>query len=583
MMVESAENSKELGRNKTLSLRTILIVTISAFALLAMVIAALVLSSKFSDSLTANAVTDSTQVVNHVANTVNTYISDMTDISDRIIAQSEIMPNQDAANEMLDTACNLRGDIASIAVLDTGGNIKSISPSKSKLKSTLNIQGQQWYMDTLAAGGLMNFSPPHVQDFFDMQYTWVVTLSRFVNSDKSVFGKNAILDIDMNFKSIGDYCNAVAIGQRGYVFILDSNNNIIYHPQQQLINTGIKSENIGFIAGKADGAYINQGNVIVISSLKKCSWKIVGVSYLDELQSKRQEAVAFIVMLLAFGVLVFASVSVLVSKRISGPIARLTMTMEKVNKGSLDVYCAEGKGFYEVDMLSRTFNQMIARIKNLMEQIKREEQELRKTELKALQAQINPHFLYNTLDSILWMCEKNDGPGAVKMVTALASLFRISISRGREIITLKEELTHAESYLLIQSMRYKNQFDFTIEADEAILDCMCLKIIIQPMLENAIYHGIDRMVDKGRIAVRVSDVDEKILIQVSDNGLGIPPDILENMLNTETSNAYGIGVKNVNDRIKIYFGPEYELRIESELDRGTTVNIWLPKRREEGK
>jgi two-component system sensor histidine kinase YesM len=583
MKIRRAKRINAFMRERMRSLRTILIVSMSGFALIALIVSAFVLNSRFSDSLTNTAMTNSTQVVNHVANTFNTYISGMIDVSDRIITQSERTADLSAAQAMLDTACNLRGDIATIAVLDAAGNIKMIAPSTDALKKNLSIRNQQWFTGALDSGGQLSFSPPHVQDFFDLQYAWVVTLSRVIDTDQSVFGKNSILSIDMNFKSIGDYCNSVTIGQRGYVFILDGNNNIIYHPQQQLINAGIKKEDTAFIAGKPDGAYLHQGNVIVISSLKDCPWKIVGISFLDELQARRQEAVDFILLLLAFGVAVFSAVSVLVSRRISGPIMRLTKTMENVDRGSLDVACPEGKGFLELDVLAHTFNNMIVRIKDLMEQVKREEHELRKTELKALQAQINPHFLYNTLDSILWMCEKNDGPGAVKMVSALASLFRISISRGKEIITLREELIHAESYLLIQSMRYRDQFDYTIDADEDILDCMCLKIIIQPMLENAIYHGINRMVTKGSIIVRVRGMGDKIHIQVSDNGLGIPKDVLDNILNTETANAYGIGVKNVNDRIRIYFGAEYELKIESELDHGTTVNIWLPKLREEGK
>ena len=221
-----------------------------------------------------------------------------------------------------------------------------------------------------------------------------------------------------------------------------------------------------------------------------------------------------------------------------------------------------------------------------MEKVRREETELRKTELRALQAQINPHFLYNTLDSILWMCEQGNNEDAVKMVSALAKLFRISISKGRELITVREELQHAQSYLVIQSFRYKNQFSYTFDVDENLNEYLCNKITIQPLIENAIYHGIDRMVDEGCITVTVKqweDDPEDICITVRDNGVGMTEEQCRKILQKDRSDSGGIGVKNVNDRLKITFGEKYGLSIESELDVGTCVTVRIPKLKEEPK
>ena len=231
-------------------------------------------------------------------------------------------------------------------------------------------------------------------------------------------------------------------------------------------------------------------------------------------------------------------------------------------------------------MLSDSFEHMSNRIKQLMERVRTEETELRKTELKALQAQINPHFLYNTLDSIQWMCEQGKNEDAMKMVSALAKLFRISISRGHELIPIKDELQHAKNYLVIQSYRYRNQFSYSFDIETRLEHYLCNKITVQPLIENAIYHGIDRMVDEGEIKISVKEAPDNkddILITVEDNGVGMTEEQCRKILRKERSDSSGIGVKNVNDRLKIYFGEKYGLTIKSELDVGTIVTVRIPK------
>ena len=223
---------------------------------------------------------------------------------------------------------------------------------------------------------------------------------------------------------------------------------------------------------------------------------------------------------------------------------------------------------------------MVVRIQRLMTTVREEEINLRKTELKALQAQINPHFLYNTLDSIAWMCEQGRNADAVNMIHALARLFRISISRGHELIPIAKEIEHAESYLQIQKYRYKNQFTYTFDVDEACLDYYCNKITLQPIIENAINHGLDLLVEEGRIDVRVRQDGEDILFSVQDNGVGMSQEQIETILRNGPSDRTGIGIKNVNDRLKIYFGKQYGLHITSEPDVGTCVEIRMPRIRE---
>lgn len=573
---------KSLFKRKTRSLHSVLSIYISLFALASMVVSGIILYNKFVTVLRENAITSSEQVVEQVANTINSYIKDMIEISDYIVYHKNTNDGyikKDYILILFNTLLKSRNDIVTFSVYDSEGNLILVAPTNNKIKKNIRLDNQQWYKNMKKYHGLYNFSPPHVQNLFENQYIWVVTLSTYINLPGSMLPAHSILAIDVDFSSIDEYCSNVAIGKRGYVFILDEHNNIIYHPQQQLLYAGIKKEDIDFIADKKDGAYIhpNGNNIVVISSLKYTNWKVVGITYMSDMLEAREDAIEFIFVMFSIACILILCISMFVSIKISKPLANLSDVMENVvSTNNLSIRYNE-TGFYEVKRLSQSFNHMINTIEKLMEKIKNEEKELRKTELKALQAQINPHFLYNTLDSILWMCEQKDGAGAVKMVTALANLFRIAISKGKEIITIGDEITHAKSYLTIQQMRYRNQFEYSFDVDENLLSYSCLKITLQPIIENAIYHGIDRMVDKGRIEIKVKDKGEKILMQVIDNGLGMPEDVLKSILSYESSREYGIGVKNVNDRIQIYFGKEYGLQIESELDVGTCVNIWIPK------
>ena len=217
-----------------------------------------------------------------------------------------------------------------------------------------------------------------------------------------------------------------------------------------------------------------------------------------------------------------------------------------------------------------------------MEEVRATEAVKRQRELDALQAKINPHFLYNTLDSVVWMAETGNNQGVVKMVTALASLFRISIAKGHDTITLKEELAHVESYLDIQAMRYKDKFRFSIFLPEELENVPTIKLIIQPIVENSIYHGIKYLQEEGLIEISAKAVEkDKIEIKVKDNGVGMPPDVLSTILDKESernhiSDGNGIGLINIDERIKLSYGDEYGLSIESELDEGTTVTITIP-------
>ena len=199
-------------------------------------------------------------------------------------------------------------------------------------------------------------------------------------------------------------------------------------------------------------------------------------------------------------------------------------------------------------------------------------------------SQINPHFLYNTLDSIIWMIQSKKYEGAGKMVSMLAKFFRISLSQGKDIIPLQKELEHAVSYLSIQNVRFQDKFTFTVDWDEKLADCLCPKLVIQPLLENAVYHGMEGMYEDGEIQLKIYAINELVHIDVIDNGEGMTEAQVQKMMQGDvvsSKRGSGIGVKNVNDRIKLYFGEAYGVQIISAPDEGTTARIYFPMRRQE--
>ena len=285
------------------------------------------------------------------------------------------------------------------------------------------------------------------------------------------------------------------------------------------------------------------------------------------------------VFLVGLFLLILMIINASISSRITVPIRELEKSVNALETGNLDAEVYQG-GSYEIRHLGRSIGDMAKQIKVLMQDIVAEHESKRKSEFDTLQSQINPHFLYNTLDIIVWMIENEQKSEAVKVVTALARFFRISLSKGKSIITVRDELEHVRNYLMIQQMRFKNKFTYTIDAAPEVLGLASLKLMLQPLVENAIYHGMEFKDGDGIIAVTAVQKEDGLWFTIQDNGLGMTEEQVESLLtehaHVSSKRGSGIGVKNVNERIRLYFGNEYGLSIESEPDEGTTIRIHLP-------
>lgn len=557
---------------------SVLIIAIVIFGVIFSTLAStLFFSVSYKNSMFSSAYVTSKQSVAQADETVSNYIFSIKSKLDNLCIETDKCTDAASLQKVISTASRLEDDIYCVSVYDMQGNVLSNgNDTDENIKDGLtDLSFDKSVYSNLKDGYAI--SQPHVNTLYQNKYPWVVTIAKKEYSN--LFSQQVFVAIDFKFSSIAKYIDKVSIGQRGYCYIVNSKGQIIYHPQQQMLFSGLKEENTFEISELSDGIHRKKDNIYNISSLDSCNWKIVGVSFNDEItQAVKSQVVVGLIFALFFSAFMSAVIYFLLSRTVTRPVRRLVASMQKFEKQAETFeYKADMSNVAEFQTLSTSFEHMVLMIQSLVEKVHNEEIVLRKTELKALQAQINPHFLYNTLDSIQWMCEQDNSKDAVKMVGALAKLFRISISHGNEFIAISDELKHAESYLIIQSYRYKNQFTYSFDVDKSVLDCMCNKITIQPFIENAIYHGLDRMVDEGEIKIIVERRGKDIAIIVKDNGLGMTEEQCKAVLQKGRSDSKGIGVKNVDDRLKIYFGEEYGITIDSELDVGTTVTIKIPK------
>ncbi len=529
---------------------------------------------RYRSAMVQSARTSSSQTVSQVSNTVGSYLRDMGQAME--LVEQSVSESGESRDWLLAAFLKYRPDVVAVTSYSAGGELLDCwSPGREPRENIFQNLSFDLGAARESEGAYM--TAPHVETIFEGYYPWVVTMTAPLEGG----GEAAWVSLDISFSSISSYLKNVSIGQRGYCFLMDREGNIVYHPQQQLLYAGLKSEDTEALAALEDGDYADDTVIYCLASVEGSDWRAVGVSYVDELVNRNVNDMIRLSCLLAVVVLGAALLtSWLLFRFLGRPLRGLASAMESFESDADHFAYKPVGGTREVQELSDSFEHMVLRIQELMTTVREEEINLRKTELKALQAQINPHFLYNTLDSIAWMCEQGRNADAVRMVHALARLFRISISRGHELIPIAKEIEHAESYLQIQMYRYKNQFTYDFDVDPDCLGYYCNKITLQPIIENSINHGLDLMVDEGRIDVLVRQDGDDIVFSVRDNGVGMSEEQIEAIMQHGPTDRTGIGIKNVNDRLKIYFGKSYGLHITSEPDIGTCVEIRMPKIKE---
>lgn len=571
------------------SIRNSMIFCFSVLILAALMIFNLISLRYTTETVLANSIDYTSRLIGQVNSDIDSYISYMENISELVSRSADIRyflqsgeegnldtPEYQRILTQFETVVETREDLSNIGVIALDGR-SIINVGWDSLNPYVELEKVDWYRG--AAEGKKVLTNSHVQYVIRDNYKWVVTLSRpILGRDGRTEG---VFFIDLNYKILSGLCEKNNLGANSYVFILDEAGNVIYHPKQQLLFRGLTTELTKEVLACKDTYFLSgkgkTGKLYTISRSEETGWSVVGVVALPELMQKRDLTEKLYMTMTLFLLLLGVLMAVLVAGAITRPLRVLQDSMKEVEKGNFEKASIEEYPDNELGHLSRSFNTMTARIRQLMEQNAYEQEQKRKSDMKALRSQINPHFLYNTLDSIIWMAEGGKNKEVVIMTSSLARLLRQSISNEDEMIPLFKELEYAKSYLIIQKMRYKDKLEFSVESDPGLKQERVLNLLLQPMVENAIYHGIKTKEGKGFIRISAQKDGGDIVFTVEDNGVGMDQETLAHIFHKskekEKEKSNGIGVYNVHMRIRLYYGEGYGLTFESSPGEGTRVYI----------
>lgn len=576
-------------KKRQIGLRNLISLSFTVASLLAVLLMGRAFYLFFSDQNQKQSGQDRALMLQQINSNITAYLQNMMDVSDvcyyRIIKDQDIQSNDfhDQLSLLYDSN---RSYIKNIALFTEEGEALDVVP-EAIVKDKVKPREQEWFQKSLQKSENQHFCAPHVQNLFEERqpgYEWVISLSRAVQITDNGQVRQGVLLIDLKYSGFEQLVGEVSIGEDGYIYIVDGEGNLIYHPIRQQSSSEAR-EFYGKVAKeKKVGTFIEkrpgQIDETIVKMVGYTGWYLVGGTLTKNMEIFGTKGN----LLFAALFLLFATILVLLNSFISAmvtkPFQGLERTVEEIERGNLDVQI-NVSGVYEVQHLEQTLRKMSRQLKKLMEDMVQEHEAKRKTELDTLQAQINPHFLYNTLDVIIWMISNEQKQEAARVVMALARFFRISLSKGKSVISVKDEMEHVKNYLIIQKMRFKNRFEYKLEQGEDTQNLGTIKLVLQPLVENAIYHGMEYMDGDGEIIVKswLECEGRQLCLSVKDNGPGMTKERVRELLSGNvmpSARGSGIGVTNVNKRIRLYFGEEYGLEIQSEPDEGTEMILRMP-------
>ena len=578
----------KMRKNKAVDIQSIIMSVLTTLTIVTSITMGLLLYNRYALAMRQVEVQDAHTLMGSTVDSIEHHLLNMRQLLNTL--NYNVIQELDVSSMEFNQELSLlyemnKNKIQSIVLYDDTGELIAAEPVTAQ-KEDVEIREQDWFVDALDEIANMHFSTPHIQNLFRdnaYQYHWVVSLSQAVDITDGGKPRNGVLLVDMKYSDISEILEKINRENNGqYYYICDNTGNIIFHPRAMEINRGLFAENSEEIVALKDGIYDNLLNgakrKVIVSTISYIGWKVVGVIpenvQTDSLVQFRYYIVATITLL----IMMLLVVNKVITKKISSPLLKLDDSVKAYEAGEKpDIYIG---GFSEIRHLGHSVQKSYEQIEELMKEIVKQQNERRKSELDVLQSQINPHFLYNTLESITWMIEGNKNEDAVFMISELAKLFRISLSKGKTIISIEDEVQHCRSYLNIQKHRYKDRFEIQYHMDAEIYDYCTVKLILQPILENAIYYGVGDMdEDDAKIIISGRRKEKDIYISVEDNGMGMRKECVQNILTDNQKvpkHGSGVGLINVHSRIQLMFGTEYGILVESEVDVGTKVTIHLP-------
>lgn len=574
------------------SLRTRMLLSNIVVALIPFLIFSIVSGFVFLDHAQKTAEEHSVQLIHQVSNSMDVYVETIEKMVNYIQLELQDTPfftmesegasgwesETDYIRSVLENVANSHREVAGIFIATKEDLYVSTGMSRI---SRDPFQNERWYREA-------SENPEEIQLISVVTGRNIVTNRSYSIDDVFSLAKAVqdpetgevlgVILLDIRHDIIQSSINGVTIGEKGFVFVMDQEDNIVYTP----VNGIVYRVNPKWVkAMEPMSVQIQGGSYQIRSELSPYTgWRTVGVFSMDEVMSSVNTIVYILFTCVIISLVLVVIVSFKFSRTLTNPIFKLKRLMKQAESGDLTVrFNFEHND--EIGELGQSFNHMIARIDQLIQMVYVEQENKRTAEMKSLQEQIKPHFLYNTLDTISWMARDYDAEDIVRLVDALTNMFRIGLSHGKDIITVKEEITHVSNYLYIQKIRYKDKLNYVIHVDESLYAIEVPKLILQPLVENAIYHGVKAKRGGGTITITGVPEGENLVFTVQDNGAGMPQEKVEELNRRMSERSVldeqkSFGLFYIRERIQLCYGTGYGVHVESALGEGTRVTITLP-------
>lgn len=467
-------------------------------------------------------------------------------------------------------------------------NSKIYSDEKVNFFSLEDIQRKDWYKNIADENGRVYWKSTYLEHYIDSDDTYVISCARLLRDPTDFNSTMGVLMIDIPEKIFYNIISKIELAYKESIFILDNNGIVISYSDKSKIGGRILSNNdLKPLKGVKQGVYsIGEGlnkTFIIFNTIETTGWKIVVSIPETELAGKNKvingvSGVVIIVITLVVFLLTLFLAFAFLAESITRRVKQMIEIMNKEGIENLNENMDSKSGDFNI--LESHVNSMLKTVHSLLEESYQAKINVREAQLKALQAQINPHFLYNTLDTINWMAIRINAQDINYMVDSLAKYFRLSLNKGRDIVNIADEINLARVYLELQQKRFLDSFTAEFEVDEEVNKYCMPKLILQPIIENALLHGIQKKKSrKGKIRIEVRKLEEDILFRISDDGVGMDTEMTVNLLSgnrkhmESESNGSSYGLYNVNERIRLFFGEGYGIHITSEKEKGTIVEV----------
>ena len=514
---------------------------------------------------------NSQTVISQTGRFIQSYIKKLETTSTSLTQQTDVLayaenPSQDQVKGIKDlflTMLKADQDLKAVVLVSKSGQVISTDESL-QMKTSSDMMAEDWYQKAIHQGAMPVLTPARKSDS-----QWLISVTQeLVNENGANLG---VLRLDISYETLASYLSQLQLGKQGFAFIVNEHHEFVYHPEHSVYSSSSEMEAMRPYIETGQGYTGDHQSYVSQEKIAGTDWTVLGVSSLEELKRVRGQILwtlfgASFLSLLACLCLVWFGL-----KRWIAPLKNLRETMLEVGSGAQNLRAKEA-GARELRELTQQFNAMLDQVDQLMADVRKQEETTRQYELQALSSQINPHFLYNTLDTIIWMAEFQDSQRVVKVTKSLATYFRLALNQGKDLICLSDEINHVRQYLFIQKQRYGDILDYDIKENPEFDKLVLPKLVLQPLVENALYHGIKEKDGKGHIKLSVEKEEATLVMIIEDDGVGFQ--VAEEASQTQLKRG-GVGLKNVDQRLKLHFGDRYQMEIDSRPQLGTQVRIYI--------